>query len=140
MFKPSCCVGFLFSLLLFLSSSFLWVSSCLPPASCSAVICSTCDLVCVFCLCQIVECFHPSVFCLASPECWHLLFYLFYFQRYSLQCFICLSLQFGPNLGLSVLPNDPETFETELQRILQLNKTGSKYMNRIYSSLMVTLL
>lgn len=116
-FKPSCCVGFLFPLLLFLSGSFLWVSSCLPPASCSAVICSTCDLACVVCLCHIIECFHPSVFCLASPECWHLLFYWFYSRRYSLRCFICLSLQFGPNLGLCVLPDDPEKVHLEGSKI-----------------------
>lgn len=91
-FQPSCCVCFLLSLLLFLSSSFLWVSSRLPPASCSDVISSTCDLVCVFCLCQIIACFHPSAFSLASPERWHLFFYLFYFLHYYLQCFICLSL------------------------------------------------
>lgn len=69
-----CCLlsgSFLLSLLLFLSSSFLWVSSCVAPA----VICSTCDLVCVFCLCRITVCFHPSSFSLASPQCWHLFFY-----------------------------------------------------------------
>lgn len=133
-FKPSCCVGLLLPLLLFLSSSFLWVSSCLPPASCSALICSTCDPACVFCLCQIIERFHPSVFCLASPECWHLLFYLFYSQRHSSQCFICLSLQFAPNLGLRVLPDDPETVWNRNLIINFLKKsTGSKCKNRIYS-------
>lgn len=88
-------------LLLSLSSWVLWVCSCLPPASCSAVICSTCDLVCVFCLCQIIGCFHPSVLSLASPERWHLLLYLFFLLFPALRpAMFCLSVsavwfQFG---------------------------------------------
>ena len=38
----------------------------------AAVICSSCDLVCVFCLCRIIACFYPSVSPLTSPERWHL--------------------------------------------------------------------
>lgn len=72
-----------------------------PPSSVPPVILSA------FSLCQIIV--FPSI-CLLFGRSWtlapvFLLFFFVHFLHYYLQCFICLSLQCGSKLGVSLLQN-----------------------------------